>query len=265
VAVESSPDSVERREARRRMQLRSARWVKATEWPLTTVGVAYLVAYSVLILQRPQDGWFTFWNVVVIATWVVFVVDFFIGWGLADRKWHYLITHPIDFLVVITPTLPEFRVLRVISLLGVLERAAGRRLRGRVVTYAVVGSMMIVYVAALSELVSERDTPGSNIKTFGDALWWAITTITTVGYGDTYPVTPRGRVVAALLMVCGVALLGTVTATLASWLVRRVAAEDQQQAAATQAQVQRLETQIAELTTLVQQLRPTGSDPPRTR
>ena len=64
------------------------------------------------------------------------------------------------------------------------------------------------------------------IETFGDAVWWAVVTMTTVGYGDRYPVTSEGRVAATVLMVAGIALLGTVTATLASWLVQRVRAEE---------------------------------------
>ena len=64
------------------------------------------------------------------------------------------------------------------------------------------------------------------IRTFGDAWWWALTTMTTVGYGDMVPVTTTGRAVAAALMLGGIALLGTVTATLASWLSDRVRAEE---------------------------------------
>ena len=95
---------------------------------------------------------------------------------------------------------------------------------------------IVAYVAALAALQAERYAEGSSITSFGDAMWWALTTMTTVGYGDTYPVTTGGRVVGALLMVTGVALLGVVTATLASWLVERVTdaddAEDERRAAA---------------------------------
>jgi Ion channel len=63
---------------------------------------------------------------------------------------------------------------------------------------------------------------------FGDAIWWAVTTMTTVGYGDHYPITAGGRLVAFGLMIGGIALLGTVTATLASWLIETVAAEKEQ-------------------------------------
>ena len=74
-------------------------------------------------------------------------------------------------------------------------------------------------------LDNERGKPGANIETFGDAVWWAMTTVTTVGYGDRYPVTGMGRVIAGAVMVAGIALLGTVTATLASWLIDQVRME----------------------------------------
>jgi voltage-gated potassium channel Kch len=82
---------------------------------------------------------------------------------------------------------------------------------------------------------------------FGDAIWWAVTTMTTVGYGDHYPVTAGGRLVAFGLMIGGIALLGTVTATLASWLVETVAAE-KEQAEDRQITVRRLEDKIDRLT-----------------
>lgn len=69
---------------------------------------------------------------------------------------------------------------------------------------------------------AERGQVGATISSFGDAWWWAITTMTTVGYGDRYPVTTTGRFVAVGLMIGGIALLGTVTASLASWLSDRV-------------------------------------------
>jgi len=83
---------------------------------------------------------------------------------------------------------------------------------------------------------------------FGDAICWAVTTMTTVGYGDRYPVTGIGRMVAFALMLGGIALLGTVTATLASWLVENVEAE-KEQAEDLQATVRRLEAKIELLAT----------------
>jgi len=67
----------------------------------------------------------------------------------------------------------------------------------------------------------EHDAPGATITTFRDAMWWAVVTTTTVGYGDYTPVTAAGRIIATAVMIVGVGLIGTVSASVASWFVRR--------------------------------------------
>lgn len=76
---------------------------------------------------------------------------------------------------------------------------------------------MIIF-SSIAILQVEVDT-NSNIKTSEDAIWWAYVTITTVGYGDKFPITTEGRMIVALLMTVGVGLFGTFTAYLASWFV----------------------------------------------
>lgn len=99
------------------------------------------------------------------------------------------------------------------------------------------GAVLLIYAASLALLEAERSQPNSNIKNFGDAVWSSIETVTTVGYGDAAPVTGRGRLIAVALMIGGISLVGVVTATLASWIVQRVAEEDTAQQAATAAQI----------------------------
>lgn len=120
-------------------------------------------------------------------------------------------------------------------------------MRGRVVTYAVTGTVLLVFVASLAMLDVERTAPTGNIKTFPDALWWSVATVTTVGYGDYSPSTATGRCIAVALMIAGIALLGVVTATLASWLVQKVAEQDDVNQAATQKQIADLTIQITAL------------------
>ena len=83
-----------------------------------------------------------------------------------------------------------------------------------------ISSIFIAYVAAIQITISERVVDGSNIKNFGDGLWWAVTTVTTVGYGDRYPTTTEGRFLAVLLMFMGISLVGVITASVASWFVK---------------------------------------------
>ena len=81
-------------------------------------------------------------------------------------------------------------------------------------------SIFVAYIAAIQITVSERTVDGSNIKNFGDGLWWAITTVTTVGYGDRYPTTTEGRFLAVVLMIMGISLMGVITASVAAWFVK---------------------------------------------
>jgi len=106
---------------------------------------------------------------------------------------------------------------------------------------------MVVFLAALAELDAERDAADATITTFGDALWWSLATVTTVGYGDAYPVTATGRLVAGGLMLAGIALLGVVTASLASWLVQRVSEIEEESEAATRRDLALLRTELAAL------------------
>ena len=103
-------------------------------------------------------------------------------------------------------------------------------------------------------LDAERHEPGSSIRSFNQALWWALTTFSTVGYGDSVPVSTQGRFIAALLMIGGVALGGVVTATLASWIVSLVEEENAEQEAATRAQVAALQQQVSELSERIDRL-----------
>ena len=83
---------------------------------------------------------------------------------------------------------------------------------------------MIIFSAVA--ILQVETAPNSNIKTAEDAIWWAYATITTVGYGDVFPVTTEGRIIAAALMTVGVGLFGTFTAFLASWFVTEKKQED---------------------------------------
>ena len=223
------------------------RWERAAEWPLMIAAVVFLAAYAAPILYPdlppsvldacPALTW---------ITWAIFAVDIVVRLFLADERLRYLVRHWYDVLVLALPLLRPLRLLRLVPLLSVLNRRAKIRLRGRVGIYVAGGASLLAFCAALTVLDAERSNPDANITDFGDAIWWAVTTMTTVGYGDHYPVTAVGRLVAFGLMIGGIALLGTITATLASWLVEAVAAE-KEQAEDIQVMVRRLEDKIDRL------------------
>ncbi len=202
------------------------RWVRATNLPLIGLAVVFLVVL-VLPLVDPDISVTT--ERVLDATstliWAAFVVDYVVRLFLAPRRWPFVRSHILDLLVIVLPLLRPLRALRLIRLLQLLSLGgrvalSGRRtLRQRVVLYVSGTASVMIFVAAAAMVVVERAHPDSNIKTFPDALWWAATTVTTVGYGDRYPVTAMGRLVATGLMIVGIALLGVITASVAAWFV----------------------------------------------
>ena len=205
---------------------RRKRYVDATGRGLAILGVFFVMAYTVYVLwQDRPPGVTTVIAVVLVATWVIFVVDVVIRISLTPhgRRWHYAWHHPFEVLSAI---LPVFRALRVVGLLQdlpVLKRHTPTAVRAQFITLALAYATAWVFFLALATLEAERDAPGANIVTFGDAIWWALVTIATVGYGDTYPVTALGRFYAVLLMAGGVAIVGTASATIISYLNEKVA------------------------------------------
>ncbi len=229
-------------------------WRRATEWPVTLCAVVFLVAYSWSVIGDLQGKAWDTAEWVMWSVWVVFLIDYAMGFLTAERRTHWFVHHIPQFLVVALPILRPLRLLRLLSLWNVLQRAAGQFLRGRVTVYVVGSAVMLVYIAALAELEAERGHPGAEITTFGQALWWAFETITTVGYGDRTPVTVEGQFIAVGLMIAGIGVLGIVTATLASWLVERVTTEDKKADAVTAAHVDALHRQVTLLTQQIQAL-----------
>jgi voltage-gated potassium channel len=234
-----------------------AHWRRLTDIPLSAAAALFLGAYAwqvIANLQPPED---VITSTIIWIVWGLFVVDFVINLILAERRVRWFFTHFYLFLMVALPALRPLRLLRLVTLLGVLQRGAGRALRGRVVVYAAGASLTIVFVAALAELDVERNAIGSHIHTFGDALWWACVTITSVGYGDIAPVTLIGRFVAVGVMIAGLALLGTVTATLASFFLDRVEDTTKEENDETQAAIATLTAEIQALRT---ELRSAGAE-----
>jgi voltage-gated potassium channel len=226
-----------------------AAWDRRVDWWLTGLAVVFLAGYAWQVLDTsigPVGR--TVLEVVLTGTWVIFGLDYLVRIALARRRWRYVRTHLLDLVILALPMFRQLRALRIITVISVLNRQLRGDFRGRVAVYVAASVVLVGFVASLAVLDAERDVPDASITTFGDAVWWTITTISTVGYGDRYPVTFEGRMVAVSLMVAGIALLGVVTASIASWFVetvRRTGAEVGQELEEVSADVGRNETQIA--------------------
>ncbi|WP_193311466.1 potassium channel family protein [Georgenia satyanarayanai] len=203
-------------------------WERRLNLPLTVSTVLFLVAYAWPILE-PDLGpaWRQACSLTVWTTWALLGVDFVVRLWLATDRWQFLRRNPLDLATLLLPLLRPLRLLRLVTLLTALNRYAGSSLRGKVGVYLVGSVSLLCFVAALAVLDAERGGEGP-IQTFGDALWWSATTVTTVGYGDMFPITATGRLVAVALMVGGIATVGVVTASLASWLIDAIREEREQ-------------------------------------
>jgi voltage-gated potassium channel len=225
-----------------------AQWVRRTEWPLAGAAAAFLAAYAWPILSPSLPGEAIYaCRTVVYATWAMFGLDYLVRLVLAKQRGRWFVRNLLDLLIVALPVLRPLRLLRLLALLKILNRQAASSLRGRVIVYVSTSAALIIFCAALAVLDAERKNPKANIATFGDALWWSATTVTTVGYGDRYPTTNQGRFVAVGLMLSGIALIGVVTASFASWLVDRVRAEEEESRTATQRDIAQLSAKIDRL------------------
>ena len=210
------------------------RYRDLAEWPLMGTALVFLAAYAWQVIGRVGGSGAEGLETVMWLSWGIFALDYAANLWLANDRRHWFLWNLHELLIVALPFFRPLRLLRLVTLLSVLHRTIGETLRGRVATYVAGSAALLVLVGALAVLDVEQSAPDAKILTFGDALWWAITTITTVGYGDMYPVTSIGRIVAAALMMSGIAVLGVVTASIASWLVQRV--EESTEAAAESAE-----------------------------
>ena len=188
---------------------------------LTLLAVAFLFAFSYPAFNITiSDSTNHYLSLIQWICWFAFALDLIYGIWKAESKKEYLKRHPLELASVLLPFLRPLRLMRVISFgsLALQKVAIGRQFA--ITVKVAISAVFIAYIAAIQITISERTVEGSNIKTFSDGLWWAVTTVTTVGYGDRYPTTTEGRLLAVLLMITGISLVGVITASVAAWFVK---------------------------------------------
>ncbi len=198
------------------------RWSQIMYWPLTLAALLFLVAYTVHVIGELTGPAAVVTITIITATYVVFLIDYLVSLSLAHPRGVWFRHHLLALGLVIVPALRPVRLLDTFTRLATFHRSAGSNLRARLLIYGVGSAMLLVWYIALIVLQAERHAPGASIDSFGDAVWWAFCTITTVGYGDYVPVTVPGRIAAVLLMAGGVVLVGLIVATISSSVLERV-------------------------------------------
>ena len=188
---------------------------------LTFLAVLFLLVFSVpaFVLDLSNEAQ-SLIELIQWICWFAFALDLVIGLLTSRSKKEYLLKHPLELISVLLPFLRPLRLMRVISFGGLALQKIAMGKQFAITIKVALTAIFVSYIAAVQITISERDVEGSNIKTFSDGLWWAVTTVTTVGYGDRFPTTTEGRILAVMLMLVGISLVGVITASVASWFVR---------------------------------------------
>jgi voltage-gated potassium channel len=207
------------------------RFERLTAWPMLLLSLAVIPLLVIPLVVDPSSGARATFLALDWLLWAAFALEYGIRLYLAPRRWAFFRSNLVDLAIVILPFLRPLRVLRSARALRALRaaRVALFLMRGTKATravltrhklhYALAVTLVVVVGGALIVYEFERGMANANITSLPDALWWAMTTVTTVGYGDRFPVTGPGRGVAVVLMVMGIALFGLLAGSLASFFI----------------------------------------------
>ncbi|MFC9892391.1 potassium channel family protein [Nocardia sp. NPDC127579] len=203
---------------------RRQHWERSTSVPMMALAVAFLGVYAWHVLDTGAspvlDAWLTR---IDITIWVLFAADFAIRVWLSTNRWRFLRNHPVELLIVLLPPFRPLRLLRAaLLLLDTLNR--NTRTRARMAVFVGASSVLTLLLCSLAFFDAEYGAPDSKVANFGDALWWSAVSVTTVGYGDVYPVTTEGRLISLILMTFGIGLISFAIGTTTSWVMDQLKA-----------------------------------------
>ncbi len=209
-----------------RTDARYDRWVARMERPLMVASLVFLVVLCLPVIEphlsSPARVAVSAFN---IAIWVFFAVDYLARLRLAPDRRTFVRKHILDLVVVVVPFFRPLRLLRLFSMAGLLARRGRSGMVRDVTIYTGYAALASVFLGAVAVLDVERHAHDARITQFSDAVWFAVSTMTAVPYGDVFPVTQIGRLIAVTLMIIGLVLVGIITAAIAAWLVEFVTGE----------------------------------------
>jgi len=198
-----------------------AKWERVSTIPLAALALAYLALYAIEVLGHWSPSLLLDFVTVSDVIWGIFIVDFVARFLMSHHKGAFMKKNVIEFVSLLLPMFRAFRMFRVVIALGFIARVA-QSLQARIGIYLGLILPLLIFTCSLGVFDAEHLVPGAKITQFGDAVWWAFVTVTTIGYGDFYPITFEGRAIAVLLMLSGLALVSVITVTFASWFLGRL-------------------------------------------
>ena len=199
------------------------KWDRVTGVPLLVLAFVFLAFYAAPIINPDLDPkLIAFLDVSQTVIWALFIIDFVGRFTLAEKKLPFLKRNVIELIAVVLPFFRPLRALRLLSVATIGFRRFGGKLRERVTFYVFGAAFMLWFITGLAVTEAERGVEGANIANVWQGWWWSFITMATVGYGDKFPVSAEGQWVAVIIVLAGIALLGTISAFLASWFIDNI-------------------------------------------
>jgi voltage-gated potassium channel len=195
------------------------KWQLMTSVPFALLGLIYLAVYSMQVVYAKTTDLVAALEVASILIWIIFLLDAAIRLAGARDPLRFVRQNWLELIALAIPFLRVLRVFRVVVAIRGLKHFLKSRIEATGL-YMVMLIPLTWFAGAVAVLDAESSNSEASINNLPDALWWSLTTITTVGYGEFYPTTAEGKFVAAILMVMGIALFSAGAGMFASWIMR---------------------------------------------
>jgi len=227
-------DEKDRKDDRRRQTIAGAkpsggrhdlvdRIEQVTKYPMALLGIAWLVIAVIVLTTDINSSASTALVGTLFVLWAILLVEYVVRLVVTPDRRGYLKRRWVEPATVVVPPFQGWHVVGIEKMSLLLHEGKLRVesiLKHHSLFRVLIAAAGTLLLGAWLVLLFEDHAKGSNIHDYPNALWWAIVTVTTVGYGDRYPVTEGGRVVAAVLMLAGIGLIGVLTATVASVFIK---------------------------------------------
>ena len=200
--------------------MRATRWRERMALSTLILSLLYTITYVTPIYFYPMNHSLVEvfrWSNYLI--WALFLFDYLIQLYLSSNRRKFFTTHFVELFLLIVPFFRPLRGLRALLFTSKASFSSKKSYIKSIPILIAVTTVLMILIMGAVILEIERFAPGSHITTPSDALWWALVTVTTIGYGDVYPVTTEGRLVAGVLIVFGVAMISALTASFAAWIL----------------------------------------------
>jgi len=196
---------------------------QVTKYPMALLGVAWLIIAITILTTDANGSASTYVVGSLFALWAIALVEYLVRLVVTPDRRGYLKRRWVEPATVVIPPLQGWHFVG-IEKMGLLLHEGELRvetiLKHHSLFRVLIAAAVTLFLGAWLVLLFEEKAKGSNIHSYPDALWWAIVTVTTVGYGDRFPVSAGGRTVAVILMLLGIGLIGVLTATVASVFIK---------------------------------------------